>query len=274
MGRTLECVSSKDCRLAFGAGRAFLPGMDSGLYAAYTGLLARTQALDTAANNLANAGTAGFRAERDYFRGVLAGGLVNGPESSQVGNSVNGFGVLGGSTADFGQGPLTTTGNPLDLGLNGSGFFAIQTAHGVRYTRDGAFTQAASGELETGSGEPVLDQAGKPIEMPTGSLAVAADGTISVDGGVVGKVGVFDFADPGRLVLEGGSRFAAPAGVVAVASSADVKQGAVEGANQDVVHGTMQLMLVQRQAEMMQKALSVFDNSFDKTAAEELGRVA
>ena len=247
--------------------------MDSGLYAAYTGLLARTQALDTAANNLANAGTAGFRAERGYFRGVLASGLLEGEQGSQVGNSVNGFGVLGGSAADFGQGPLATTGNPLDMALNGSGFFAIQTAQGVRYTRNGAFTRSAGGELQTGAGEAVLDQAGKAIEMPTGVAAVAADGTISVDGGVVGKVGVFGFTQTNSLVAEGGSRFAAPAGVTANAADAEVKQGAVEGANQDVVHGTMQLMLVQRQAEMMQKALSVFDNSFDKTAAEELGRV-
>ena len=247
--------------------------MDSGLYAAYTGLLARTQALDTAANNLANAGTAGFRAERDYFRGVLASGLLEGEQGSQVGDSVNGFGVLGGSKADFGQGPLTSTGNPLDLALNGAGFFGIQTAQGVRYTRDGAFLRSAGGELETGAGEPVLDQAGKPIEMPTGVIAVAADGMVSVDGGVVGKVGVFGFGDTGGLALEGGSRFRAAAGVQASAADAEVKQGAVEGANQDVVHGTMQLMLVQRQAEMMQKALSVFDNSFDKTAAEELGRV-
>ena len=71
--------------------------MDSGLYAAYTGLLGRTQALDTAANNLANAGTAGFRAQRDYFRGVIAGGVDQDPDtSSQVGQSLNGYGVLGG----------------------------------------------------------------------------------------------------------------------------------------------------------------------------------
>ena len=68
--------------------------MDSGLYAAYTGLLARTQALDTAANNLANAGTNGFRAQRETFRGVLASGLGEGVQGSQIGSSVNGFGVL------------------------------------------------------------------------------------------------------------------------------------------------------------------------------------
>src|SRR5580692_9973584 len=106
--------------------------MDSGLYAAYTGLLARTQALDTAANNLANAGTAGFRAQRDYFSGVLAGGIDQA--ASQVGQSVNGFGVLGGNRLDLGQGEIRATGNPLDLALEGQGFFAVQTAHGIRYT--------------------------------------------------------------------------------------------------------------------------------------------
>ena len=117
--------------------------MDSGLYAAYTGLLARTQALDTAANNLANAGTAGFRAQRETFRGVIANGLSAGESRSQVGETVNRFGVLGGTTTDISQGPLATTGNPLDLGIDGAGFFAIQTKQGVRYTRDGSFTESA-----------------------------------------------------------------------------------------------------------------------------------
>ena len=247
--------------------------MDSGLYAAYTGLLARTQALDTAANNLANAGTNGFRAQRDYFRGVLSSGLPGEDQGSQVGNSVNGFGVLGGSLADLGQGPMVATGNPLDLAVNGNGFFAIATKQGVRYTRDGAFTRSPDGELQTQAGEPVLDKAGKPIAMPSGSVEVSGDGTVSVGGNVVAQVGVFGFRDTSGLVMEGTNRFAAPAGVDAVAADGQVKQGAVEGANQDAVHGTMQLVLVQRQAEMMQKALSVFDQSFDKTAAEELGRV-
>src|SRR6202789_2776018 len=109
--------------------------MDSGLYAAYTRLLARTQALDTAANNLANASTTGFRAQRDYFSGVLAGGIDQDPETaSQVGQSVNGFGVLGGNRLDLGQGELQVTGNPLDLALEGQGFFAIQPRNGVGFT--------------------------------------------------------------------------------------------------------------------------------------------
>ncbi len=251
--------------------------MDSGLYAAYTGLLARTQALDTAANNLANAGTNGFRAQRDSFRGVLASGMsygqiAAGQSGSQVGDSVNGFGILGGSAIDMGQGPMVATANPFDLGLNGKGFFAIQTANGVRYTRDGSFLEAANGSIQTQRGEPVLDAQMQPITLPSGEVQVSADGTVSVGGDVAGKVGVFNLASS-ALTVEGANRFVAAAGTASTASDATVKQGAVEGSNQDAVHGTMDLMIVQRQAEMMQKALGVFNNDFDKTAVEELSKV-
>jgi flagellar basal-body rod protein FlgF/flagellar basal-body rod protein FlgG len=251
--------------------------MDSGLYAAYTGLLARTQALDTAANNLANAGTAGFRAQRDYFSGVLAGGIDQNPDTaSQVGQSVNGFGVLGGDRLDLGQGEIRSTGNPLDLALEGQGFFAIQTTNGIRYTRDGAFSRSATGILQTAQGEPVLDPNQKPITIPTGSIYVAPDGSISVstsDGSViVGQVGAFDFTEKSVLTAEGANRFSAN-GAKPIPATVSIEQGSIEGANEDAVHGTMQLVLVQRQAEMMQKALSVFNNDFDKTASEDLPRV-
>jgi flagellar basal-body rod protein FlgF/flagellar basal-body rod protein FlgG len=252
--------------------------MDSGLYAAYTGLLARTQALDTAASNLANASTNGFRAQRDAFRGVLTTGFsydqqAAGQLGSQVGESVNSYGVLGASAIDLGQGPMVPTGNPLDLAVNGQGFFAIQTARGVRYTRDGSFQQGADGALETQHGEPVLDAQMQPITLPTGATAVSADGTISVGGGVVAQVGLFQVA-ASDLQLEGTNRFVAAAGVTPTAATeATVKQGAVEGSNQDAVHGTMQLILIQRQAEMMQKAMGVFSNDFDKTAVEEISKV-
>ena len=99
--------------------------MDSGLYAAYTGLLARTQALDTAANNLANAGTNGFRAQRDYFSGVLAGGIDQdvSASASQVGQAVNGFGILGGDLLDMGQGQLAGDGQSAGLCVAGAGIF-------------------------------------------------------------------------------------------------------------------------------------------------------
>ena len=190
---------------------------------------------------------------------------------------MNGYGVLGGSRADLGQGPMVPTANPLDLALSGQGFFAIQTKQGIRYTRDGSFMTSATGQLQTSAGEPVLNATKTPITLPSGTVEVSTDGTVSVEtaGGtaVVDQVGVFNFAQPGLLTAEGSSRFKAAAGQATIAGDATVKQGAVEGANQDAVTGTMQLVLIQRQAEMLQKALSAFDNDFDKVAVEQIARV-
>src|ERR1039458_10446862 len=102
--------------------------MDSGLYAACTALVARTQALDTIANNLANASTVGFRAERNVFSSVLA--TAGDAAQSPFSQAVNRFGILSGTTIDQSQGALEKTGNELDLGIQGSGYFLVQTAAG------------------------------------------------------------------------------------------------------------------------------------------------
>ena len=244
--------------------------MDSGYYAAFAGLLARSQALDVAAGNLANAGTAGFRAERDYFRSAILG-----PEAleSQLDTTVNAFGVLGGSRLDLGQGALTPTGNPLDLAVEGEGFFAIQTSQGIRYTRDGEFERAGDGSLTTQAGEPVLDAKNQPIRIPAGETAIGSDGAVSVNGAIAGKIALFGFAAADALTAEGANRYAGPAGAPAVPASGAIHQGALEASNQNVIEGSLQLVLMQRQAEMMQKAVSMFSNDFDKTASEDLPRV-
>ena len=244
--------------------------MDSGYYAAYAGLLSRSQALDLAASNLANAGTAGYRAERDYFRSAIMG-----PEAldSQLNATVNDFGVLGGSRLDLGQGALTPTGNPLDLAIEGDGFFAIQTRQGIRYTRDGGFERAQDGTLATLAGEPVLDGKDQPIRIPAGEIVVGADGAVSVNGGMVGRIGVFGFASADALAAEGANRYTVAGSAQARPASGAIHQGVLEASNQDVTQGSLQLVLMQRQAEMMQKAVSIFSNDLDKTASEDLPRV-
>lgn len=244
--------------------------MDSGYYAAFSGWLARSQALDVAAGNLANAGTAGYRAERNYFRSAILG-----PEAlaSQLNTTVNAFGVLGGTALDLGQGALTPTGNPLDLAIEGSGFFAIRTPQGVRYTRDGQFERAPDGTLTTQAGDAVLDRQGKPIRIPSGVLEVGGDGAVSVNGAVAGSIGIVGFASAGALAAEGANRYIAASGAAAVPAPGTIRQGSLEASNQDVVEGSLQLVLMQRQAEMMQKALSMFSNDLDKTASEDLPHV-
>jgi flagellar basal-body rod protein FlgF/flagellar basal-body rod protein FlgG len=245
--------------------------MDSGYYAAMTGLLARTQALDTAAGNLANAQTPGYRAEREYFRSALLG-----PDAldSQLGQTINNYGLLGGDQLNLGQGPLQQTGNPLDLAIEGQGFFEVQTPNGLRFTRDGGFHRNQGGMLVTAKGEPVLSAIGQPIPVPPGEVSVGSDGVLSVAGGAVATVGVFTFPAAVQLTPEGANRYVAPQGVsAAISKDATVHQGAIESANQDVIQGTMDLIVMQRQAEMMQKALTIFHTEFNKTASEDLPRV-
>jgi flagellar basal-body rod protein FlgF/flagellar basal-body rod protein FlgG len=245
--------------------------MDSGYYAALTGLMARTQAVDTAAANLANAQTPGYRAEREYFRSVLLG-----PDAvdSQLGLVVNNYGLLGGDRLNLGQGALQHTGNNLDLAIEGQGFFAVQTAHGVRYTRDGSFHRSQAGLVVTQAGEPVLSATRQPISIPPGEVSVGMDGVLSVAGGAATSIGVFAFPANAQLTPEGANRYAVPAGVTpAAAKDTEVHQGEIESANEDAVQGTLDLVVMQRQAEMMQKALTLFHTEFNKFATEDLPRV-
>jgi flagellar basal-body rod protein FlgF len=245
--------------------------MDSGYYAAVTGLVARTQALDIAATNLANAGTPGYRAEQEYFRSVLLG-----PDAadSQLGQTVNNYGLLGGDQINLAQGTLTATGNPLDLAIEGEGFFMVQTPNGPRYTRDGGFHRTQGGILVTAAGDPVLSTIGQQIPLPPGDVTVGADGAVSVDGGVVATVGVFTFSRGTQLTAEGANHYVAPAGVAPVLQrNAVIHEGSIEGSNQGVIPGTMNLILVQREAEMMQKALTIFHSEFNKIATEDLPKV-
>ena len=245
--------------------------MDSGYYAAVSGLVARTQAFDTAAANLANGQTPGYRAERTYFRSVL---LDPESEASQIGLAVNQYGLLGGDRLSSAQGPLQRTGNPLDLGIEGEGFFAIQTRNGIRYTRAGDFHRSQSGLLVTQAGEPVLSQSKQSISAPPGEIAVGASGALSLGGAVFAEVGVFEFAKDIQLRAEGANRYVAPDGAVnSKPKDSVIHQGEIEGANEDVIQASLDLLMMQRQTEMMQRALTVFHTEFNKTASEELPRV-
>ena len=245
--------------------------MDSGYYAAMTGLVARSQALDIASTNLANAQTPGYRSEKDFFSSVLLG-----PDAmdSQLGQTVNNYGLLGGDQLNLSQGALEQTGNPLDLAIQGQGFFEVQTANGLRYTRNGSFHRTPAGLLVTATGEPVLSATGKPIPVPPGDVSVGGDGVLSVDGGVVATIGLFTFAPGVQLTAEGANHYVAPTGVKPLpATNATIHEGAIEGANESVIQGTMDMVLAQREAEMMQKALTIFYTDFNKTATEDLPRV-
>jgi flagellar basal-body rod protein FlgF len=244
--------------------------MDSGYYSLLSGLLARSQQLDASANNAANTSTKGFRAETTYFRDTILGPNAG---DSQLNRALNDYGVVGGDYVKTGQGQVTQTGNPLDVALQGPGFFAVQTAAGVRYTRAGSFMRGADGALRTPKNQVILGVNGAPIVVPPGQVDIALDGTVSVAGGVAGKLNVLDFPKGTPLSPEGDTLFRAPAQTATPALTTEVHQGSLEGSNIDAVTGATNMTLVARQFEMMQKALSIFYGDLDKTATEDLAKV-
>jgi len=244
--------------------------MDSGYYAACAGLAAQTQALELVANNLANLGTAGYRGQQATFRSLLAGdGRIRW---NPVNAAVNDFGVLGGSRVDLASGSLTSTGNPLDLAVAGKGFFAVQSGRATLYTRNGGFHRTSNGQLITSEGDAVVGEQG-PITLPEGVVAVSADGTVSVDGAVVAKLRIAEFSPDTNLTATGSSRYTAPAGTALPAAASSIRQGMLEQSNVSPVAGVVQLITIQRNAEMMQRALSLFDSQLNQTAAQDLARV-
>ena len=246
--------------------------MNNGLYAACAGLLARTQALDLAANNLANVNTEGYKGQVPRFASVLAGtGSANLSNASL--RAVNEFGVLGESRLDQQQGPIEQTGNDLDLALQGSGYFAVQGPQGGRlYTRNGAFHVDRQGPLTTGDGSLVLGAQG-PVLLPPGKISVSSGGTLSVDGAVAGQLRVVDFPPGTELTPQGAAAFSADVAAERPAASVDVVQGALEGSNVNAVNAAVGLVALQRNMGLMQQALTVFHSEFNRIAAQELSRI-
>lgn len=245
--------------------------MDSGYYAACTGLVSRMQALDTIASNLSNASTVGYRAEENVFGSVLASaGTV--PRSA-LNRAINDYGVVSGPAMDLSQGELQKTGNGLDLAIEGPGFFVVQTANGPMYTRNGNFRVSLTGQLITATGEPVLGDRGA-IQLPPGPVSISADGTISSEGAVAGRVRVVEFPPTARLERAGNNDYSAPANAVAPAVRSNVRQGMLESSNVNPVSGMVELINAQRSAEMMQRALSMFNSEMDKTATQDLPKIS
>jgi flagellar basal-body rod protein FlgF/flagellar basal-body rod protein FlgG len=244
--------------------------MDSGYYAACTALMSRTEALDTIANNLANANTTGYRAQKNQFSSVLAA-AENAPGSA-VNQAINNYGILSGTTLDQTQGALQKTGNDLDLAIQGPGYFVVQTANGPMYTRNGSFQVSSKGQLITSAGDPVMGDKG-PISVPPGTVSISPDGTISSNGAVAGNLKLVQFAAGTQLTSAGETYYTAPAKSETAATDSTVKQGMLESSNVNPVSSMVELITAQRSAEMMQRALSLYNSEMDKTATQELPKV-
>lgn len=244
--------------------------MDSGYYAACAGFAAQSQALELVAHNLANLGTTGYRGQQATFRSLLAG--AGSVARNPLNAAVNNYGVLGGSRVDLSPGSTIATGNAHDLSIAGEGFFTVQTAQGILYTRSGSFHVTSTGKLVTPEGDSVLGQLG-PVSVPNGAFAVSSDGTISVDGAVVDQLRLAEFSHDTNLSASGNSFYSAPPNSALPAATSSVRQGMLENSNVSPVTAVVDLITIQRNADLLAHAMNVFDTQFNQTAVQDLPRV-
>lgn len=244
--------------------------MDSGYYAACAGLVARTQALDTIANNLANVSTSGFRASKNVFSSLLTS---TDSDLSVLNQDANNYGVLSGTLLDTSQGSLTPTGNDLDFAIDGTGYFQVQTSSGMVYSRGGSFRVSPKGQLVTAAGDLVMGQNG-PIAIPGAPVTVSADGTITANGAIAGRLKLVEFPANTRIQSAGGTYYQAPGVTPVNATSSNVRQGMLESSNVNSIASLVELISAQREVETMRRALTMFNNEIDRTATQELPKVS
>ncbi len=232
--------------------------MGNGIYIALSGAVAQSSALDVVANNVANAATVGFRAERMAFGKVL--GRANGKDSAYVGVTT--------TRPDTSAGELRQTGNPLDLALSGDGFFAIDTPRGTRYTRAGDFQLDAGGRIVNPDGFTARARGGGAITVPPGAgqVTVGADGTVYADDQKIGALELARFA-PGNAVHEGAAMYAAAPGAQAqMGPMPQVIAGAVEQGNFNVVRGVIDLVKISRTYDALHRMIESYKQIDQRTA--------
>jgi flagellar basal-body rod protein FlgF len=234
--------------------------MERGLYIAASGMLAELVRQDQLANDLANASTPGYKADRAAQASF--GDLML--ESSATGQPIGplGLGVhIAELKTDLSQGPMQQTGEPLDVALAGPGFLAVQTAQGTRYTRDGQLTVDAKGTLTTATGDPVLDTQGQPISVAghATDLTIAPDGTITAGGKTLGTIGIVSLTNPAKQgdTLFTGTPGAAPAGTT-------VQQGSLEGSDTNPARVMVDMIVSLRAYEASQRVIHSIDETLQR----------
>jgi flagellar basal-body rod protein FlgF len=223
--------------------------MERGLYIAASGMVAEMARQDALANDLANASTPGYKADRVAQRSFGDLLLANSTDGATVGPLGQGA-ALDKDVTDFTPQALRDTGEPLDLAIQGDGWFGVQTKQGVRYTRNGSFMADAKGNLVDQLGNQVLGAGNKPV-------AVSSDGTIDPS-----KVAVFKVSN---LAKQGDSNFT---GTAAGTDTGQVKTGSLEGSGVDPARAMVDLMGSMRAMEATQRAITTIDSTLEKTATQ------
>jgi flagellar basal body rod protein FlgG len=232
--------------------------MDPLLISAASGMKARMESLDMLANNIANASTTGFKADREFYSLY---------ESELP--------VAQSQWTDFSQGVLTPSGNPLDIALAGPGFIGLNSPTGTVYTRGGEFQISKANQLQTANGYTVRNSRdqGKPITVdPLQTIEIDKSGVVRQGGQEIGQMEIVAVDNAGAAVRKLGTTYFALLNTTPKpAPVTEVRQGAIEQSNTPVADQAVRLVSVMRQFEMLQKAMLIGTDmnkeSLDKVAS-------
>lgn len=254
--------------------------MSSGIYTSLSGGMAKSHEVELIANNLANANTPGFKRDTGTFNEYLTGQRrpddrpILPPSLDNPPPPDNSLVELNGVYTDFGQGHLERTHRPLDVAIEGKGFFEVLTPTGVRYSRQGNFSLSPDGTLVTVNGFPVLsrsDGGGDPqsriIKLGQGAIEITPDGTIRQKGQNVATLGLTEFRDPKLLEKRGNAYYLNTVdGNGAPATQSRLSQGFIEGSNVNPVSEMTRLIEATRAYESHLQAIKTYQEIEGKTA--------
>lgn len=254
--------------------------MNRAIYPILSGAIAQERQLQVFANNLANVNTAGFKQDEQAFRTLLGrashpapisltAGVAQAIAMRPAGPSERVFVQPHALVTSFEAGRIRITGNPLDLALEGSGFFELKTPQGPRYTRSGMFSLDNQRRLVSNLGYPVMGLKGE-IKIPPGTIQINGEGVIQVDGRTVGTVKVVDFESNAMPQKHSEGLFAG--GQPKTAAHPAVQSGHVEESNVSALSEMVKMIQGMRSYESAQKLMQTLDR-MTETAIHDVGRV-
>ncbi len=222
---------------------------------------ARVPHLDCVTHNLANIHTPGFKVEKNYFKMKENAGTQGAP-------------YIPATIVDFSEGLIQRTGNPLDMAIEGDGFFAIETKEGEVYTRKGNFMVNRANELVTTEGNHVLGEGG-PIVLTGKDVQVSANGEIKTEAGVIGKLRIVKFDKLEALVKRSSCIFTNPEnkGVLKMHDAPVVRSEHLENSNVESLKEMVEMIDIQRTVESYQKIIQTLGD-LDRLSTNRLGRLA
>lgn len=244
--------------------------MDNSLYVNLSRQMVLRREMDIIANNIANVDTVGFK-----FESLITAGEVKGMATTMGIPSPVTFVKAKGVARDFGQGKLHRTDAPLDVAIDGQGFFKVTAQGGQRYTRDGHFHTDDTGKLVSQGGDPVLDEGGGEINIDPekGPVSIAADGTLSQGNQQIGKLGVFNFEDLAMLEKSGNNYFkTTDNSQPKTVDDAKLRQGMLESSNVQPILQISRMIEVSRAYEQTIKMIDT-QGDLSSRAINSLGKV-